>query len=255
MANWTREESILALELYCRIPFGSIHKANPQVIALANLIGRSPSAVGMKMGNFGRSDPELKKRGVNGLSNGSKLDEVIWQEFFDDIEILVEQAVEIAAKYKRQALIMDSDLLDINSIPDGAERERLIKQRIHQQFFRDALLSSYHSKCCVTGINIPELLIASHIKPWNVSDPRKERTSPTNGLLLNAFHDKAFDKGFISINSRFEIMISPLLSEYEANQSTKDWLISLAGRTISLPEMFLPASTFIEYHNDVVYRR
>lgn len=76
--NWTREQSILALYLYCQIPFGQIHSANKDIIETAELIGRTPDALTMKMCNFARLDPELQRRGVFGLSNGSRLDEEIW---------------------------------------------------------------------------------------------------------------------------------------------------------------------------------
>jgi hypothetical protein len=68
--NWTREQSILALYLYCQIPFGHIHSTNKQITKTAELIGRSPDALTLKMCNFAHFDPELQSRGVSGLSNG-----------------------------------------------------------------------------------------------------------------------------------------------------------------------------------------
>lgn len=64
---WTTEESILAINLYCKIPFGQMHSRNVDVMALANLIDRSPSSVARKLGNFASFDPKLKERGVKGL--------------------------------------------------------------------------------------------------------------------------------------------------------------------------------------------
>ena len=58
-ANWTREETILALALYCKIPFGRINKTNPQIVQVAESINRTPSALAMKMYNFGRCESEL----------------------------------------------------------------------------------------------------------------------------------------------------------------------------------------------------
>ena len=140
-------------------------------------------------------------------------------------------------------------------MPEGSEKERIVKIRLNHQFFREALLSSYRTKCCITGINIPELLVASHIKPWRVSDPKTERTKPSNGLLLNALHDKAFDKGLISINTSFEIMISPKLAGTICDTECRNWFMAFQGEKISLPEKFIPDRRFIEYHNDVVFVR
>jgi len=78
---WSKEETIVAFNVYCKIPFKSSSKTNPTIIKYANIIGRSPSALNMKVGNFGRLDPELKKQGITGLVNGSKLEEYIWDEF------------------------------------------------------------------------------------------------------------------------------------------------------------------------------
>ncbi|HPY77915.1 MAG TPA: hypothetical protein PLQ45_08745, partial [Anaerohalosphaeraceae bacterium] len=76
--DWTREESILAFNLYCKIPFGQISSRNPRIIELSKHINRTPSALSMKMGNLARLDPALQSRNVQGLSHGSKLDKEIW---------------------------------------------------------------------------------------------------------------------------------------------------------------------------------
>ena len=78
---WTREEEIIVFNLYCKIPFQSSSKNHPDVIKIAKLIGRSPSAVNMKIGNFGSFDESLKSKGIVGLTNASKLDAEIWEEF------------------------------------------------------------------------------------------------------------------------------------------------------------------------------
>ncbi len=70
-APWTRDELVLALDLYCRIPFRQTKATNPQVVSLARLIGRSPAGVARKLGNFGAFDPELQRRGVSGISSAS----------------------------------------------------------------------------------------------------------------------------------------------------------------------------------------
>lgn len=62
--KWSKDETVLALALYCKIPFGKISKSHPQVIELAKLLGRTPAAVSMKMGNFGRFDEELAQKGI-----------------------------------------------------------------------------------------------------------------------------------------------------------------------------------------------
>ena len=98
--NWTREETILAFDLYCKISFSKISKTNKKIKELANLIGRSPSAVGLKMANLARFDNELKSRNISGMSHGSRLDEEIWNEFCNNWEELSFQAQKILATKK-----------------------------------------------------------------------------------------------------------------------------------------------------------
>jgi len=64
--NWTRDELILAFNLYCKIPFGKIHIRNPEIISLAKAIQRTPSAVSWKLANFARLDPTLRSRRIHG---------------------------------------------------------------------------------------------------------------------------------------------------------------------------------------------
>lgn len=252
--NWTREETILAFDLYCRMPFGKINDTNQDIIELANLIGRTPAAVAMKMCNLANYDPELRKRGVVGLANGSKLESVVWEEFKNDWEALAFESKKILAGYKKE----DIDLIiniEMKDIPIGEERERLVKQRVGQYFFRLAVLSAYENCCCITGISINQLLVASHIKPWRCSDMKTERTNPGNGLCLNALHDKAFDQGLITIDKDFKIVVSEKLKGKKIDELTKSWIVGFDGKNILLPHRFLPEKRFIEYHNDIIFQR
>jgi putative restriction endonuclease len=69
---WTREELILALNLYLKIPFGKIHHQNPDIIHLAGLIDRTSSSVSMRLSNFASVDPFHQRRGIKGLQGGIK---------------------------------------------------------------------------------------------------------------------------------------------------------------------------------------
>lgn len=252
--NWTREETILAFDLYCRTPFGKIDKNNPDIIELAKLIGRTPSAVGLKMANLAHYDPELQKRHISGMSNTSKLDGEIFNEFSNDWTDLSYQAQLIRANMLGENIEETIDLGDIDKIPPGEYRERMTKTRVGQYFFRMAVLTSYRNRCCITGMEKPELLVASHIKPWKDSDEKTERTNPSNGLCLNSLHDKAFDRGFITIDNRYRIVMSSKLKDVRMDAETRDWFWSYEGKEIILPEKFLPDKDFIQYHNDVVFK-
>lgn len=198
--NWTREKTILAFDLYCKIPFFKIFKTNKEIIELAQLIERFPSAVDLKMANLARFDKELQSRNISGMSHGSRLDEEIWNEFCNNWEELSYQAQQILASKKYITVERMLDYIDVEHIPVGEYRERLIKTRVGQYFFRMSVLSAYLNRCCITGLSVPELLVSSHIKPWKDSNIQTERTNPSNGLCLNSLHDKAFHRGLITID-------------------------------------------------------
>lgn len=130
----------------------------------------------------------------------------------------------------------------------------MIKQRVGQYFFRLAVLISYENRCCITGIAVNQLLVASHIKPWKCSNSKTERTNPCNGLCLNALHDKAFDQGLITIDKDYKIVVSPKLKKKKIDEMTNTWIVGFEGKKILLPHRFLPEQQFIEYHNDVIFQ-
>jgi len=250
--NWTKEETIVAFNVYCKIPFKSSSKTNPTIIKYANIIGRSPSALNMKVGNFGRLDPELKKQGIVGLTNGSKLEEIVWNEFQGNWDKLAFESERLIANFQHKT-IEESAEIDLSDIPLGKEREQIVKARVNQSFFRSAVLSSYNQKCCITGLSIPDFLVASHIVPWKKDE--KNRLNPQNGLCLNSIHDRAFDRGFITITTDYKVMVSKCFDDYSKENSVKDLFLKFDSQSIFLPDRFLPAKDFLEYHNSEIFRK
>ena len=234
----------MALALYCKIPFGKIHKNHPQVVELSRLMGRTPASVSMKMGNFGRFDEELAKKNITGLSHGSKLDKEVWDEYHLNMQALSESVEKVP--YMEE--VMNADEI-AEALPTGGTRTATVKTRVNQGFFRSAVLSAYNKRCCVTGLDVPSLLIASHIKPWRDSDPQTERTNPCNGLSLNALHHEAFDDGIFTIDTDYRILVSKLAKERYTSEVFNDYFVKYEGKTITLPERFLPSKEMIEYHN------
>jgi putative restriction endonuclease len=205
--NWTREQLILAFNLYIKIPYGTITGSNPHVIELANLIGRSPGAVGLKLCNFARFDDYHKARGVKGLPHGGKLDEVIFNEFTHNWDDLLFESEQLRMQYTHTTIEEKyPDILELMKNKRGETKVREVKTRVNQNLFRQMILSIYGSKCAISGIDSPEFLIASHIKRW--ADDPNERLNPENGICLSALYDRAFEDGFIGINTDYTILIS-----------------------------------------------
>ena len=248
--RWTREETLIVFNLYCRIPFKDSNKAHPDVQYIARLIGRTPDSVNMKIGNFGSLDPELKKRGIRGLTNRSRLDESVWNEFHDNWQDLIDESERLIAERERTQGIPTRSSESVQR--EGRDKIAERKVRENQPFFRKAILSAYENKCCVTGIDIEALLIASHIKPWRDSDST-EKLNPQNGLCLNALHDRAFDRGLISITDDYTVVVSKQVRK-SSSEALQELLLRYEGRRIELPTRFLPRTDLLAWHRAKIFR-
>jgi putative restriction endonuclease len=250
--KWTREELIIAFNLYCKIPFGTIHIRNPKIISLAKILGRTPSAVSWKLANFARLDPSLQDRNIAGASHGSKLDVEVWEEFVGDWDRLAFESERLLAG-KTGKQVEDITEIETVDLPKaGKERETIVKVRVNQNFFRKAVLAAYDFKCCVTGLELPELLNASHIIPW--SKDEANRINPRNGLCLNAIHDRAFDRGLLTITPDLTIKISKSVEKRKVSDAIQDFLLRYDGLEINKPTRFFPDVKFLKYHNTNVFR-
>lgn len=235
--NWTREETIIAFNVYCKIPFKDSNKNHPMIKKYAKIIGRSPSALNMKVGNIGRLDPKLKEKGIVGLSHGSKVEQMVWDEFYENPEKLVYESECLIARYANEPIEHTSNI-DLTNLPQGTDRLAMIKQRINQSFFRNTVLSSYNSTCCISGIRNVQLVEACHISDWK--NDVKNRTNPQNGICLNPFFHRAYDKYYISITPDYCIEISERLLDDIKDDNTRMYIQSINKRHIILPEKFSP---------------
>lgn len=243
--NWTREQLIVALNVYCKIPFKNSSARHPMIKEYAQLIGRTPAALNLKIGNLGSFDPVLKEKGITGLAHTSKMDEDIWNEFWDNPEKLAYESEKIISELKHQS-IEESTVVDLSDFPEGIERTAFVRQRVNQQFFRDAVLCSYENRCCITGVNIPSLLEACHISSWK--DDVKNRTNPKNGLCMNILFHRAFDKYLMTVTPDYNILISEQMIDGTQEEVFRNYLQKLTGTPIRLPEKFSPDKEFLSRH-------
>ncbi|MEO8235964.1 MAG: HNH endonuclease [Flavobacterium sp.] len=251
---WTKEELILAFNLYLKIEFGKTHAHNPKIIELAKLINRTPSSIVMRLGNFASIDPFHQLRGVGGLPNGKKQVQPIWNEFFHNQEELIFKSEQILAgrenstiENKYQELLFD--LKDLK----GETVIREVKTRVNQSVFRQMVMANYSTKCAITGIDIPELLLASHIIPWSKNE--ENRLNPENGICLSALYDKAFDKGIIGINQKYEVILSDSLKKKCKTEFYQTHFAPIENLKITEPIKYLPRKEFLEYHLDTIFEK
>jgi putative restriction endonuclease len=236
--TWTEDELVKVLSLYCQLPFGQMHSRNLAVVRFARALERTPASIALKLVNFASFDPGLRARGIRGMSNASRLDRIVWDRFYGNWETL--------------ASIEDAERVVTEQLParrTAAERMTLV--RLGQGFFRNAVLAGYELRCCITGIEAPELLRASHIIPWSVSEAR--RLDPANGVCLNALHDAAFDAGLIGVDEQLRIMVSRSTRDSMPEEVFDDYFSRYQGKRIRTAERFAPDAECLRYHRENVF--
>lgn len=249
--KWTREELILALSVYFQLPFGRLNHTTPEVKELARLIGRSVNSAALRLVNFAACDPYIINSGRTGMSGGIPVCKPIWDEFANDKERLFSEAQQIKANYLNKSV---EETLNITPQDlEGKERTVVIKQRVNQSVFRSMILSNYEERCAITGINIPELLVAGHIIPWADSNSQ-QKLNPENGICLSALYDKAFDKGLITISpDDYTVCLSSALWEYETKDFFDKHFGCISGQQMIMPIEHKPNRDFLAYHRDEIF--
>ncbi len=147
-----------------------------------------------------------------------------------------------------EVLIEQPDL-DLNS-REGRDVIRETKSRRGQGFFRKMILHQYEYRCCVTGLDLPELCIASHIIPW--ADRKDTRMDPRNGLCLSATYDKAFDSYLITFDEDYRLVVSRDIREHYRNEHASELFERREGQQILLPEKQerYPLQAFLKVHRE-----
>ena len=258
--RWTKEELLIALNVYRKLNFGQLHARNPVIIQLAEKLGRPPGSVAMKLCNFASLDPVLTASGRKGLEGASSLDRELWGDFLkqpatvipeseeafrrlfarsdsDDVEVVKDKGVKVVRAIQRKAPIGDT-----TSTTE-------VKVRRGQDYFRQVILNAFNNRCCISGIPIRSMLVASHILPW--SDYPEERLNPANGLCLSRIHDIAFDRHLITFDEKYRLVLSKDLKAECTNTVLKESFSAFEGKPISMSdEAVAPKQEFLAKHRD-----
>lgn len=257
--KWTREHFLIALNLYCKLPFGKLHKGNPIIIEAAEKMGRTPNSLAMKLCNFAALDPVQQARGIRGLPGATKQDRAMWSEFHSNLSVLGTESEELlhdlfTKDETKEVDFLARDIVRLVTPTGPTETQATVKVRRGQQFFRQSVLTAYDVRCCISGINVPRLLVASHIKPWG--EFPNDRLNPRNGLCLSTLHDAAFDSGLITLDDKLNVILSKRLRSFFPQPSLELNFVPFAGQPIRLPEKLAePDADFLRYHRDEVFVR
>lgn len=143
--------------------------------------------------------------------------------------------------------VADAFRRETAGMPRSTEVERVVVQRVGQNLFRAALLDYWQGRCCVTGLDVPELLRASHIKPWAACDSDDERLDVFNGLLLAPHLDALFDSGLMTVFDSGEIAVAAELTPTQRLQLGLPEGISASGMRPQHRE-------YLKFHREIVWR-
>lgn len=244
---WSRAETLAALHVYLLLPFGQLHRNQPIIKQLAGWIDRSPNSVALKLVNLASLDAQVLASGRRGMRNASAQDEQIWTQLLADWDAV---ALEAAGEYERLAtshgLPQYSDVADDLQQFEGSTRLATVEIRVNQARFRRAVLASYNATCCISGLQHPKLVIASHIVAW--SEDKQNRLNPQNGLCLSALHDRAYDQGLITVMPDFTVRVSQDLSARQRTEFGIVAFLRIDGQPITMPERFRPNPSFLAIH-------
>lgn len=237
--NWTREETLAVFDAYCQIPFKDSSSTHPLVTHYAKLLGRTPAAVHLKIGNLGSFDPDLRKVGISGLQHTSKVDEQVWKEYIIAPDKIQLEARQIVMKLTHN-LVGNND----TQLIAQETKKDVTEEKVYQDFFRNAVFASYGNRCCVTGIGNVGLLRACQINKGE-----KElvfKFNPSNGLCLNALLSAAYSRYLMAVTPDGEVVISDVMIDQTSDDMTQKHLSSLRGRKIAQPSHFFPSKEGLE---------
>lgn len=133
---------------------------------------------------------------------------------------------------------------------EGRDQVSKTKVRIGQTYYRKMIVSLYGGKCCITGLDVPKLLRASHIIRW--ADDKENRMNPENGLCLSGTYDLAFDQHLISFDENYRMIVGNEISEHFTNTVTRDYFKKFIGKKIAMPSKFLPSQVFLQVHRELL---
>jgi putative restriction endonuclease len=244
--KWSRGELLVAFALYDLLPFGQQHARNPKIVAAAKSLGRTPGSLAMKLNNLTSLDPEEAERGIRGLDGASRLDRAVWSEHVAGGEAFAAECERALQSALGEEGPDDAPDEKEEAWKGGTEKKAWRTSRDGQRYFRRIVRAAYEDRCCITGLSLPKLLIASHIAPWS-SHP-EHRVNPRNGLLLSSLHDAAFDKGLVTLDEDLRLVVGKAMRKHWGEEIVRVNFAPYEGRRISPPLRHEPDPALVQIH-------
>jgi putative restriction endonuclease len=193
----------------------------------------------------------LKSALVREYRSGDKTGRVRWVAYIlhHQLKVGIAPPIDVGAFYGNVAALTSPGEVDPFSVADANDyaienRKIEIEQRQKQSVFRKRVMQNFEGRCCLSGINEEELLVAGHIVPW--AKRVDTRLDPSNGLLLYCPYDRLFDKGFISFDDRQRVVVTSWADR--CSPPLRTILKQLAGQQARLPVKWAIKLEYLAYH-------
>jgi Predicted restriction endonuclease len=203
----------------------------------------------MKLVNLASLDPYIIESGRSGLKGASNADRELWKEMSQDTDLFNLQCQTATEHLEKPTTTEFSEKPKEFS---GRDKFSTVKTRIDQNLFRKNVLEAYEHRCCVTGLEEPALLVASHILPWSHSI--EQRLNPRNGLCLSSLHDKAFDRGLITFDEDLRLVLSKKIKQLKSSIYLENFE-KYEGKIIRTPITHSPDKSHLAYHRENIFLR
>ena len=199
---------------------------------------------------FDYGKPNQRSYPLNNFCSAALRSLIAYAQYKQDIEV----ADRIVLEEKNPNNISKKLMAHFDLTKEGEDVVSQTKRRKGQDYFRRMILANYGGRCALTGIDISQLLIASHIIPWEDKSHQKERLNPCNGICLSALYDKAFDKGLITFSpDDYKVLFSSALQEKENMEYYSKHFACIDGKRLTLPSEFQPNKDFLAYHRERIF--
>ncbi len=250
--RWSEKETLFLFKVFLTEPRKDLQTGSPRLETLSKAItGRTSDAIHLKLEEIRCNAPGYTDYGRK-PRNTSKIVIGIWESLANDYDATIKRIYD--AELQGPDGKVDTKTFLLDEISPGIDVPYESTRREGQQMFRRLVAENYERKCCITGISTPELLVASHIKPWADSSPT-ERTDPRNGLYLNRLHDGLFDRLLMTLDEDMRIVYSDDVRKNNSEEIFESFFGKSENHRLRSASKYEPDETLIAYHRERAYKK
>lgn len=248
---WTEEETLFLFKVFLTESPRGLGSGSPRILEIADMLSRTPGSIHRKLEDIRSNDPGYIASGRR-ATNAAQFVKDTWTALGDNHDVIVRMMNDAYLHFCEDSFEVGTILLD--EINPGIDVPYESTRRSGQQMFRLLVAGNYDRRCCITGISTPELLVASHIKPWADSSPT-ERTDPRNGLYLNRLHDGLFDRYLMTLDEDLRIVYSDEVRENNDEDVFERFFGRSENARIRMPSKYEIDENLIAYHRERAYEK